>query len=64
MPAPKKKGGEDPHLHDFFAGLAMMSLVLVYKDDKQIVKDYARRAYDIADVMMEERDQRGKGDNT
>ena len=42
----------------------MMSLVLVYKDDKQIVKDYARRAYDIADVMMEERDQRGKGDNT
>lgn len=64
MPAPKKKGGEDPHLHDFFAGLAMMSLVLVYKDDKQIVKDYARRAYDIADVMMEERAERGKGDNT
>ena len=64
MPAPKKKGGEDPHLHDFFAGLAMMSLVLVYKDDKQIVKDYARRAYDIADAMMEEREQRGKGDNT
>jgi len=64
MPAPKKKGGEDPHLHDFFAGLAMMSLVLVYKDDKQIVKEYTRRAYDIADAMMEERDQRGKGDNT
>ena len=64
MPAPKKKGGEDPHLHDFFAGLAMMSLVLVYKDDKQIVKEYTRRAYDIADAMMEEREQRGKGDNT
>lgn len=64
MPAPKKKGGEDPHLHDFFAGLAMMSLVLVYKDDKQIVKEYTRRAYDIADAMMEERAERGKGDNT
>ena len=64
MPAPKKKGGEDPHLHDFFAGLAMMSLILFYKADKHIIKEYTRRAYDIADAMMEERAERGKGDNT
>lgn len=63
MPAPKKKGGEDPHLHDFFAGLAMMSLIVVYKDDKQIVREYAKRAYEIADVMIDEKERRATGDD-
>lgn len=46
----------DEHLRDFYAGLAMMSLVSVYKDDKQIVTQYAQRAYEIAEAMMQERE--------
>ena len=47
---------DDDHLRDFYAGLAMMSLISVYKDDKQIVTQYARRAYEIAEAMMQERE--------
>jgi len=64
MPAPKKKGGEDPHLHDFFAGLAMMSLIFVYKEDQNFIAEQARRAYELADAMMKERDVRRAGENT
>lgn len=54
---------DDEHLKDFYAGLAMMSLISVYRDDKQIVAEYTRRAYDIAEAMMQEREvRRGQGD--
>ena len=49
---------DDGHLRDFYAGLAMMSLISVYKDDKQIVTQYAQRAYEIAEAMMQEREER------
>jgi len=42
-------------LRDHLAGLAMQSLVVVYKDDKQIVGEYSERAYLIADAMLKER---------
>jgi hypothetical protein len=42
-------------LRDFFASKAMQSLIIVYGDDKSIVKEYAQRAYEIADAMMEAR---------
>ena len=54
---------DDEHLKDFYAGLAMMGLISVYRDDKQIVAEYTRRAYDIAEAMMQEREvRRGQGD--
>ena len=49
---------DDEHLKDFYAGLAMMSLISVYKDDKQIVEEYTQRAYEIAEAMMKEKARR------
>lgn len=49
---------DDEHLRDFYAGLAMMSLISVYKDDKQIVEEYTQRAYEIAEAMMKEKQRR------
>ena len=43
-------------LRDYFAAKAMQSLIAVYNDDKNIVKDYAQRAYQIADAMLEVRE--------
>ena len=51
---------DDEHLKDFYAGLAMMSLISVYKDDKQIVEEYTQRAYEIAEAMMKEKERRGQ----
>jgi hypothetical protein len=45
----------DMTLRDHFAGLAMQSLIVVYKDDKQLVGEYSERAYQIADAMLKER---------
>jgi len=42
-------------LRDHLAGLAMQSLIVVYKDDKTIVAEYSERAYLIADAMLKER---------
>jgi hypothetical protein len=52
-----KTGGyaRDMTLRDHFAGLAMQSLIVVYKDDKHLVAEYAERAYLIADAMLKER---------
>jgi len=52
-----KTGGfaRDMTLRDHFAGLAMQSLIVVYKDDKQIVGEYSERAYLIANTMLKER---------
>ena len=44
-------------LRDHLAGLAMQSLIVVYKDDKQLVGDYSERAYLIADAMLKERNK-------
>jgi hypothetical protein len=44
-------------LRDHFAGLAMQSLIVVYKDDKTIVAEYSERAYLIADAMLKERNK-------
>ena len=49
---------DDEHRKDFYAGLAMMSLISVYKDDKQIVEEYTQRAYEIAEAMMKEKQRR------
>ena len=49
---------DNEHLRDFYAGLAMMSLISVYKDDKQIVEEYTQRAYEIAEAMMKEKQRR------
>ena len=49
---------DDEHLKDFYAGLAMMSLISVYKDDKQIVEEYTQRAYEIAEAMVKEKARR------
>ena len=49
---------DDEHLRDFYAGLAMMSLISVYKDDRQIVEEYTQRAYEIAEAMMKEKERR------
>lgn len=66
MPAPKKKGGEDPHLRDFFAGLAMLGLIHhfdfgTFRDDP---KRLAMWAYDAADALIIEKERRSEGDNT
>jgi hypothetical protein len=52
-----KTGGfaRDMTLRDHFAAMAMQSLIVVYKDDKQLVGDYSERAYLIADAMLKER---------
>jgi len=52
-----KTGGfaRDMTLRDHFAGLAMQSLIVVYKDDKTIVAEYSERAYLIANAMLKER---------
>ena len=42
-------------LRDYFAAKAMESLIVVYKDDRHIVAEYAERAYKIADAMLEAR---------
>ena len=44
-------------LRDHLAGLAMHSLIVLYKDDKQIVGEYSERAYQIADAMLKERNK-------
>lgn len=49
---------DDEHLRDFYAGLAMMSLISVYKDDKQVVTEYTQRAYEIAEAMIKEKERR------
>ena len=53
----EKTGGyaKDMTLRDHFAGLAMQSLIVVYKDDKHLVNEYTERAYLIADAMLKER---------
>ena len=52
-----KTGGfaRDKTLRDEFAGQAMQSLIVVYRDDKHLVAEYAERAYLIADAMLKER---------
>jgi hypothetical protein len=54
-----KTGGyaKDKTLRDEFAGLAMQSLIVVYRDDKSIVAEYSERAYLIADAMLKERNK-------
>ena len=42
-------------LRDYFAAKAMQSLIVVYSDDKNLVDEYAQRAFEIADAMLEER---------
>jgi len=42
-------------LRDYFAAKAMQSLIVVYSDDKNLVGDYAQRAFEIADAMLEAR---------
>ena len=42
-------------LRDYFAAKAMQSLITVYRDDKSIVDEYAKRAYEIADAMLDAR---------
>jgi len=44
-------------LCDYFAAKAMQSLIAVYNDDKNIVNDYAQRAYEIADAMLKVRQE-------
>jgi len=44
-------------MRDYFAAKAMQSLIAVYNDDKTIVKEYAQRAFEIADAMMEAREK-------
>ena len=55
----EKTGGyaKDMTLRDHFAGLAMQSLIVVYKDDKHLVNEYTERAYLIADEMLKERNK-------
>jgi hypothetical protein len=43
-------------LRDYFAAKAMQSLIIVYTDDKNIVAEYAQRAYEIADAMLKARE--------
>lgn len=52
-----KTGGfaRDKTLRDEFAEKAMQSLIVVYRDDKHLVAEYAERAYLIADAMIKER---------
>jgi hypothetical protein len=52
-----KTGGfaRDMTLWDYYAGLAMQSLIVVYKDDKTLVAEYSERAYLIANAMLKER---------
>ena len=52
-----KHGGfaRDMTMRDHYAGLAMQSLIVVYRDDKHLVAEYAERAYLIADAMLKER---------
>jgi len=52
-----KTGGfaRDMTLRDYYAGLAMQSLIVVYKDDKTLVAEYSERAYLIANAMLKER---------
>ena len=54
-----KTGGfaRDMTLRDHLAALAMPSLVVVYKDDKHLVREYAERAYLIADAMLKEKNK-------
>jgi hypothetical protein len=54
-----KTGGfaRDMTLRDHLAAMAMQSLIIVYKDDKQLVGDYSERAYLIADAMLKERNK-------
>lgn len=55
----EKTGGyaRDMTLRDHFAGLAMQSLIVVYRDDKHLVNEYTERAYLIADAMLKERNK-------
>ena len=46
---------KDKTLRDEFAGQAMQSLIVVYRDDKHLVAEYTERAYLIADAMLKER---------
>lgn len=48
---------KDMTLRDHFAGLALQSLIVVYKDDKHLVHEYSERAYLIADAMLKERNK-------
>jgi hypothetical protein len=48
-------GNNGMSLRDYFAAKAMQSLIVVYHDDKDLVDEYAQRAFEIADVMLEER---------
>jgi hypothetical protein len=54
-----KTGGyaRDMTMRDHFAGLAMQSLIVVYKDDKTLVAEYSERAYLIANAMLKERNK-------
>jgi hypothetical protein len=54
-----KTGGyaKDMTLRDHFAGLAMQSLIVVYKDDKTLVAEYSERAYLVANAMLKERNK-------
>jgi hypothetical protein len=42
-------------LRDYFAAKAMQSMIVVYRDDKHLIDAYARRAFEIADAMLEAR---------
>lgn len=61
----KEQGGEDPHLRDFFAGLAMMGLIHhfdfgTFRDDP---KRLAKWSYDAADAMLEVRKETTDADS-
>jgi hypothetical protein len=43
-------------LRDYFAAKAMQSLIVVYHDDKNLVREYAQRAFEIADAMLKARE--------
>jgi hypothetical protein len=63
MPSAKAKGkedqgGEDPHLYDFFAGLAMLGLAAHVDIKQNHAGELARWAYDTADAMLQERARR------
>jgi hypothetical protein len=49
---------DDEHLRDFYAGLAMLGLVTVYRDDPSVMTACVERAFDISEAMMQERSKR------
>jgi len=53
----EKRWAQGMWLRDYFAAKAMQSLIVVYTDDKSIVNEYAKRAYQVADAMLKAREE-------